>query len=51
MPTIAHYIATIRILRYIKGASSLGLFFSSDTSAHLKAFCDSDWGTAVIQDN
>jgi len=37
-PTIAHYIAAIRILIYIKGASSLGLFFSSNTSAYLKAF-------------
>jgi len=41
-PAIAHYNATIRILRYIKGASNLGLFFSSKTSTHLKAFCDSD---------
>ena len=44
-PTIAHYNAAIRILKYIKGASSLGLFFSSSNFAHLKAFCDSDWGT------
>ena len=26
-PTIVHYDAAIRILKYIKGASSLGLFF------------------------
>jgi len=44
-PTIAHNNATIRILKYIKGAPSLDLFFSSKSSAHLKAFCDSDWGT------
>ena len=44
-PTIAHYNAAIRILKYIKGAPSLGLFFSFTTSVHLKAFCDSDWGT------
>jgi len=44
-PTIAHYDAAIRILRYIKGAPSLVLFFSFSSSAHLKAFCDSDWGT------
>jgi len=44
-PTIVHYTAEIRILIYIKGAPSLGLFFSSNTSAHLKAFCGSDWGT------
>jgi len=37
-PTIAHYNATIRILKYIKGASTLGLFFSSNSFAHLKAF-------------
>jgi len=43
--TIAHYNAAIRILKYIKGAPSLGLFFSSNSSPHLKAFCDSDWGT------
>ncbi|XP_068467075.1 uncharacterized protein [Phaseolus vulgaris] len=44
-PTIVHYNAAIRILRYIKEAPSLGLFFSSTTTVHLKAFCDSDWGT------
>ena len=44
MLTIAHYTAAI-IFRYIKGAPSLGLFFSSNTYAHVKAFCDSDWGT------
>ena len=43
--TNVHCNAVIRILRYIKGAPSLGLFFSSNTSVHLKAFCDSDWGT------
>jgi len=44
-PTISHYNATIRILIYIKEGLSLGLFFSSNTYAHLKASCDSDWGT------
>jgi len=44
-PIIAHYNATIRILKYIKGAPSIGLFFSSSSFAHLKTFYDSDWGT------
>jgi len=44
-PTIAHYTVTIRILRYLKGAPSLRLFFFSNTSSHHKAFCDTDWGT------
>ena len=43
--TIVHYNAAIRILKYIKGAPSLGLLFSSRNSAYLKAFCDSDWDT------
>jgi len=41
-PTIAHYNTTIKILKYIKRAPSLGLFFSSNSSAHQKTFCDSD---------
>ena len=45
VPWFRYFNAAIRILRYIKGAPSLGLFFSSTTSVHLKAFCDSDWGT------
>ena len=44
-PTIAHHNAAIRILKYIKGALSPGLFFPSNNLAHLKVFCDSDWGT------
>jgi len=44
-PTTSHYTVAIRIPIYLKGAPSLGLFFSSNTSAHHKAFCDSDWGT------
>ena len=33
------------MLKYIKGAPSLVLFFFSSSSAHLKVFCDSDWCT------
>jgi len=42
---IAHHNAAIKIFKYIKGAPSLGLFFSSNSSTHLIAFCDNDWGT------
>ena len=44
-PTIAHYNAAIRILKYIKGVLNLGLFFFSNSFVHLKTFCDSDWST------
>jgi len=50
-PTIVHYATTIRILKYIKGAPSLGLFFSFNTSANLKAFFIVIGASAVIQDN
>jgi len=43
-PIIAQCNVAIRFLKYIKGAPSLGLFFSSSIFVHLKAFCDSDWG-------
>nr|KYP37487.1 hypothetical protein KK1_041318 [Cajanus cajan] len=44
-PTMFHYTASIRILKYIKGAPSLGLFFPSNSIPHIKAYCDSDWAT------
>jgi len=44
-PTITHYNVAIRVLKYIKGALNLGLFFSSCNSVHLKTFCYSDWDT------
>jgi len=37
------YNTTMRILKYINGALSFGLFFSYNIFVYLKAFCDSDW--------
>lgn len=44
-PTTEHYQAATRILRYIKGSPSQGIFFSATSYIHLKAFSDSDWAT------
>ena len=39
----SHSQATFRILRYLKQAPGLGLFFAANSSLQLKAFSDSDW--------
>jgi hypothetical protein len=42
-PTITHLKAAKRILRYIKGTTDLGLWFSSDKDYKLVGYSDSDW--------
>ncbi|KAL7608574.1 hypothetical protein Lser_V15G11391 [Lactuca serriola] len=42
-PRTTHYIAVLRILRYIKGTIFHGLYFSSTSSLELRAFSDADW--------
>lgn len=42
-PTKAHMQAALHIVRYLKGSSTLGLFYSSASTFHIEAYCDSDW--------
>ncbi|XP_019460072.1 PREDICTED: uncharacterized protein LOC109359832 [Lupinus angustifolius] len=42
-PTITHHDAALKVLRYIKGSPSLGLFYPSSSTLHLNAYSDSDW--------
>jgi len=42
-PTITHLKAEKRILRYIKGTTKLGLWFSSNQDYKLVGYNDSDW--------
>ncbi|XP_025628044.1 secreted RxLR effector protein 161-like [Arachis hypogaea] len=42
-----HFQAALRVLRYLKGAPAMGLFFSSITDLTLSEFSNSDWGTCL----
>jgi len=44
-PTMAHYQATLRVLRYLKANLGRGLFFPSNSPLQLKDFCDPDWAS------
>ncbi|CAM8972604.1 unnamed protein product [Rhodiola kirilowii] len=43
VPTSDHLKAAHRLLRYIKGASSQGMFFSASSPLVMTTFCDADW--------
>ena len=40
--------AALRILRYLKGAPGLGLFYSVNNDLKIQAFSDSDWTTCLV---
>lgn len=47
-PTDLHMQVVFRIMRYLKNAPALGLFFSSNNNLILEGFSDSDWGACPI---
>jgi hypothetical protein len=46
-PTMLHYKAAHKVLRYLKGCPGLGLFFPRTSDTHLVGFTDADWGGCV----
>ena len=42
-PRSSHYVAVLRILRYVKGTIFHGLAFSSKSSPELRVYSDADW--------
>lgn len=42
-PTDVHWLAVKRILRYLAGTLSHGIFLSRQSPQTLHAFCDADW--------
>ncbi|XP_019158760.1 PREDICTED: uncharacterized protein LOC109155595 [Ipomoea nil] len=41
-PTEQHLKAVKRIIKYVKGTTDLGIWYSFDTNHHLSAYCDAD---------
>jgi len=42
-PTSAHSQVAFRVLRYLKGTPSFGIFLAAQGTLQLKAFSNSDW--------
>lgn len=42
-PTLSHWTAVKRILRYIKGTRDLCITYKADNSLDVRGYCDSDW--------
>lgn len=49
-PRETHFTAAKRVLRYIKGTSTLGIFFptSAEKTVKLVGYSDSDWGGCIV---
>ena len=43
-PTAKHWTGVKRIMRYLKGTTNLGLFYSKEKSSKCVGYSDSDWG-------
>ncbi|XP_031474726.1 uncharacterized mitochondrial protein AtMg00810-like [Nymphaea colorata] len=43
-PSVAHYKAALRVLKYLKQSRGQGLWFPSNEDFQLTAYCDADWG-------
>ncbi|MCH80680.1 retrovirus-related Pol polyprotein from transposon TNT 1-94 [Trifolium medium] len=42
-PTVVHYNATCRILRYLKSSPGLGLLFPRNSDIYIQGYADADW--------
>ncbi|KAL0695345.1 hypothetical protein Bca4012_062525 [Brassica carinata] len=42
-PKVSHLNAVKRIIKYIKGTESLGVYYSKNSNENLVGYCDADW--------
>ncbi|CAM8947932.1 unnamed protein product [Rhodiola kirilowii] len=47
-PTVDHLNAAHKVLHYVKGAPSQGLFFPATSKLSLSAYCDADWAACPV---
>ena len=47
-PLQPHYLAALRLLRYLKGTPGQGILLPSTGSLHLTGYCDSDWASCPM---
>ena len=47
-PSIEHFQAARRVLRYIKGSPGFGILLHADSNLNVYAYCDSDWGACLL---
>lgn len=47
-PKKSHMEAALRVVRYLKNASGLGIILSSEVSHALNVYCDADWATCPM---
>ncbi len=43
-PTKEHWSAVKRVMRYLKGTTKLGIYYSNESSNELIGYSDADWG-------
>lgn len=43
-PREEHWLAALKVVRYLKGTLGQGILLRADSPQHIKGWCDSDWG-------